>query len=150
MIASFQTGITRLSKSSEAHTVSRDEINGRRDTIALDTVEELDFAEVQEAAADEARDAELEDDADRADVIRHNNSHAVLRDRTLTVDVPWDVVVVDKCHNIKNPTSSSNKTIALLQKQGLLLVSATPLSNYVRDMYGYVHLAWNACWPFKY
>jgi hypothetical protein len=49
VITSFQTGLTRLSKSSEARAVDQDEIGRRRDTIALDTVEEIDFTKDQEA-----------------------------------------------------------------------------------------------------
>jgi hypothetical protein len=58
--------------------------------------------------------------------------------------------VADKCHFIKSKTTASNKLVRQLDREGLLLVSATPLSNHVRDIQGYLRVLWDPAWPFGY
>lgn len=62
----------------------------------------------------------------------------------------WSVVVTDDCHSLKNPCSTIHKIIASLPRESILFVSATPLSNHIRDIIGYLNLIWNTNWPFSY
>lgn len=65
-------------------------------------------------------------------------------------DDMWNIIVADECHFIKNETTASNKLIRQLDREGLLLVSATPLSNHLRDIQGYLRVLWDPAWPFGY
>lgn len=58
--------------------------------------------------------------------------------------VGWDLVVFDEAHKLRNVYKSSNKT-ALILKEGLksykkLLLTATPLQNNVRELYGLISI----------
>ncbi|PKK43047.1 hypothetical protein CI102_13080, partial [Trichoderma harzianum] len=70
-------------------------------------------------------------------------------EKTLTNDM-WNVVVCDECHQIKNPGTRANELVRQLDREALLLVSATPLPNHVRDISGYLRVLWDPAWPFGY
>lgn len=58
--------------------------------------------------------------------------------------VPWDLVVIDEAHKLRNVYKASNKT-ALTLKDGLknfkkLLLTATPLQNNVKELYGLISI----------
>lgn len=58
--------------------------------------------------------------------------------------VSWDLVVFDEAHKLRNVYKSSNKT-ALILKEGLksykkLLLTATPLQNNVKELYGLISI----------
>ncbi|KAF5679460.1 hypothetical protein FHETE_877 [Fusarium heterosporum] len=59
-------------------------------------------------------------------------------------------VVCDEGHATRNPRTSTHKLIKLLDREATLIVSATPLLNHQRDMWGYVNLLWRREWPFRY
>lgn len=71
------------------------------------------------------------------------------RKKTLNNDM-WNVVVCDECHQIKNPGTRANELVCQLDREALLLVSATPLPNHVRDINGYLRVLWDPAWPFGY
>lgn len=50
----------------------------------------------------------------------------------------------------KTQTTSSNKVFKQLQWDAVLFISATIMSNHVRDIAGYLRLIWNDAWPFAY
>ncbi|KAF4995405.1 hypothetical protein FGRMN_5189 [Fusarium graminum] len=59
-------------------------------------------------------------------------------------------VVCDEGHAARNPRTSTHKLIKLLDREATLIVSATPLLNHQRDMWGYINLFWRREWPFRY
>lgn len=58
--------------------------------------------------------------------------------------IDWDLVILDEAHKLRNVYKSSNKT-ALTLKEGLksfkkLLLTATPLQNNVKELYGLISI----------
>lgn len=53
---------------------------------------------------------------------------------------PWDMVVVDEAHHIKNRTTLGWKLINELRSRFLLLVTATPIENDLEEIYNLVTL----------
>ena len=58
--------------------------------------------------------------------------------------VKWDLVVIDEAHKLRNVYKASNKT-AIVLKDGLreskkLLLTATPLQNNVKELYGLISI----------
>lgn len=58
--------------------------------------------------------------------------------------VHWDLVVIDEAHKLRNVYKASNKT-AIILKEGLkdykkLLLTATPLQNNVKELYGLISI----------
>lgn len=56
------------------------------------------------------------------------------------VDRQWDMVIVDEAHRIKNRDSIAWKNLNLLKKKYMLLLTATPMENYLEDIYNLVTL----------
>ncbi|MDH4363868.1 MAG: DEAD/DEAH box helicase [Acidimicrobiia bacterium] len=63
---------------------------------------------------------------------------APLRDR-ITAD-PWDLVIVDEAHRVKNPASASGRLVRSLRAHHLLLLTATPVENRLDDLFQLVSL----------
>jgi SNF2 family DNA or RNA helicase len=63
---------------------------------------------------------------------------APLRDR-ITAD-PWDLVIVDEAHRVKNPGSASGRLVRSLRAHHLLLLTATPVENRLDDLFQLVSL----------
>jgi superfamily II DNA or RNA helicase len=53
---------------------------------------------------------------------------------------PWDMVIVDEAHHIKNRATLGWKLINALQRRFLLLVTATPVENDLEEIYNLVTL----------
>jgi SNF2 family DNA or RNA helicase len=53
---------------------------------------------------------------------------------------PWDLVIVDEAHKIKNHKSQSYELVRDLEKNFLLLLTATPLQNDLRELYNLITL----------
>ena len=53
---------------------------------------------------------------------------------------PWDLVIVDEAHKAKRRTSRSYKLLSGLQRDYLLLLTATPLQNDLEELYNLVTL----------
>jgi SNF2 family DNA or RNA helicase len=63
---------------------------------------------------------------------------APLRD-TLTAE-PWDLVIIDEAHRVKNPRSASGRLARALRAHHLLLLTATPVENRLDDLFHLVSL----------
>ena len=48
---------------------------------------------------------------------------------------PWDLLVVDEAHYLKNPKTARHKAISSIQCMYLLLLTATPLQNSLYELY---------------
>jgi len=48
---------------------------------------------------------------------------------------PWDLVIVDEAHRLRNPRSASGKLARQLRARFLLLLTATPVENKLADLY---------------
>src|SRR5689334_6280900 len=68
---------------------------------------------------------------DRAISERH--AKAILRQR-------WELVIIDEAHKVKNHTAARYKFIQRLDRNYLLLLTATPLQNDLRELYNLVTL----------
>lgn len=47
---------------------------------------------------------------------------------------PWDLVVVDECHLLKNPQGALHKSIKQLPRDFTCLLTATPIQNYLPEL----------------
>eukprot|EP00923_Selenidium_pygospionis_P046360 GHVN01079939.1.p1 GENE.GHVN01079939.1~~GHVN01079939.1.p1 ORF type:complete len:1023 (-),score=243.51 GHVN01079939.1:38-3052(-) len=55
--------------------------------------------------------------------------------------VPWDVVVLDEAHKIKNPTAAVSKAVRLIHSHQRLLLTGTPLQNRLEDLWALMDVA---------
>jgi len=53
-------------------------------------------------------------------------------------EVPWDLVIVDEAHCLKNRTSSNWKLVNSLQKKFILMLTATPVENNLVELYNLI------------
>ncbi len=53
---------------------------------------------------------------------------------------PWDLVIVDEAHRVKNPTSASWKLINGLRSRFLLMLTATPIESDLEELYHLITL----------
>lgn len=58
----------------------------------------------------------------------------------LARETPWDLVIVDEAHHIKNRTTLAYKLVSELKRRFLLLVTATPVENDLEEIYNLVTL----------
>lgn len=49
--------------------------------------------------------------------------------------IEWDIVVIDEAHRLKNESTKAHKFVKELQKKFILLLSATPIQNNLRELY---------------
>ena len=56
------------------------------------------------------------------------------------LDRAWDLIIVDEVHRIKNRTSKIWQIINQLNKKYALFLTATPMENYLEDIYNLVTL----------
>ena len=54
--------------------------------------------------------------------------------------IDWDMVIVDEAHRLKNSKTKSHQFIKELPKKFLLLLSATPMQNNLKELYNLVEL----------
>ena len=54
--------------------------------------------------------------------------------------VPWDMVIVDEAHCLKNRASANWKLVDLLQKKFILMLTATPVENNLIELYNLITL----------
>jgi len=55
--------------------------------------------------------------------------------RSALVGAPWDLIVVDEAHRLRNPRSASGRLARELTSRYLLLLTATPVENRLSDLY---------------
>ena len=60
--------------------------------------------------------------------------------RSAVIDEPWDLVIVDEAHRLRNPTSASGGLARAVRTRYLLLLTATPVENRLQDLYELVNL----------
>ena len=66
---------------------------------------------------------------------------------------PWDLLILDEAHKLKNPEAIRTKhvfgsdTIAPIPAEKALLLTGTPMINYVHDLYTQLHYLDPAMWP---
>jgi SNF2 family DNA or RNA helicase len=53
---------------------------------------------------------------------------------------PWDLVIIDEAHALKNARTQSHALVARLTSRFLLLLTATPIENDVEELYNLVSL----------
>jgi SNF2 family DNA or RNA helicase len=53
---------------------------------------------------------------------------------------PWDLVIIDEAHKVKNHQSATYKFISAIRRNFLLLLTATPLQNDLRELYNLITL----------
>ncbi len=63
-----------------------------------------------------------------------------LENRTRIARIPYDLVVVDEAHHLKNRNSTSWKFINELQRKYILLLTATPVENDLDELYNLITL----------
>ncbi|HEY9230314.1 MAG TPA: SNF2-related protein [Gemmatimonadaceae bacterium] len=68
---------------------------------------------------------------DRA--VRKGHQEAILQE-------PWDLVILDEAHKVKNEKGARYKFISKIQRNYILLLTATPLQNDLRELYNLVTL----------
>jgi SNF2 family DNA or RNA helicase len=61
---------------------------------------------------------------------RHKNAHLI----------PWDLIVVDEAHKLKDKDTMRWKFVDRLQKKRFLILSATPFQNDLLELYNLLHL----------
>ena len=61
--------------------------------------------------------------------------------RSLLAAEPWDAVVGDEAHRLRNPRSASGKLARQLTSRYLLLLTATPVENKLSDLHELLSLA---------
>jgi superfamily II DNA or RNA helicase len=62
------------------------------------------------------------------------------RHRELVTAGPWDLVIVDEAHALKNARSESYALVSRLTSRFLLLLTATPVENRLEELYNLVSL----------
>ena len=54
---------------------------------------------------------------------------------------PWDLLIIDEAHYLKNPNTARHKAISAIQTMYILLLTATPLQNTLYELYSLASLA---------
>jgi SNF2 family DNA or RNA helicase len=57
---------------------------------------------------------------------------------SLLAAIPWDMVIVDEAHCLKNRASSNWKLVNSLQKRFILMLTATPVENSLVELYNLI------------
>jgi SNF2 family DNA or RNA helicase len=60
--------------------------------------------------------------------------------RTQIAQIPYDLVIVDEAHHLKNRSSTSWKFVNDLQRKYILLLTATPVENNLDELYNLITL----------
>lgn len=62
------------------------------------------------------------------------------RHREFVTAEPWDLVIVDEAHALKNANTASYRVVSRITSRFLLLLTATPVENRVEELYNLVSL----------
>jgi SWI/SNF-related matrix-associated actin-dependent regulator of chromatin subfamily A-like protein 1 len=81
-------------------------------------------------------------------------NYDILRDYSeIKGNGPWDLLIIDESHKLKNPEAIrtqqvfGNDTVAPIPTKKALLLTGTPIINYVQDLYTQVHYLDPVVWP---
>ncbi|RTE76983.1 hypothetical protein BHE90_008561 [Fusarium euwallaceae] len=87
------------------------------------------------------------------EALPHQNCQEKVQHDPVRLSIPnaqFNFIICDEGHLVKNPNSLTHKLIKTLHHDALLIVSATPILNHVKDFDGYINLMWRHFWGFKY
>jgi SNF2 family DNA or RNA helicase len=62
------------------------------------------------------------------------------RQQDAILSEPWDLVILDEAHKIKNAQAATYKFISRIRRNYILLLTATPLQNELRELYNLITL----------
>lgn len=88
--------------------------------------------------------SEVEADPNNDDIAQHEPV------RLSIPNAQFNFIICDEGHLVKNPNSLTHKLIKTLHHEAILIVSATPILNHVKDFDGYINLMWQHFWGFKF
>jgi SNF2 family DNA or RNA helicase len=84
----------------------------------------------------------------------HVINYDILRDYPeIKSSKPWDLLILDESHKLKNPEAIRTRyvfggdTIAPILAEKVVLLTGTPMINYVHDLYTQLHCLDSAMWP---
>jgi SNF2 family DNA or RNA helicase len=60
--------------------------------------------------------------------------------RDAVTEQPWDMLIVDEAHVLKNATTATYRTVSSISSRFLLLLTATPVENRIEELYNLVSL----------
>ncbi|KAL7955900.1 P-loop containing nucleoside triphosphate hydrolase protein [Trichoderma compactum] len=146
LLTAYSTATCRILETRASKGQTRDQMNrlsSQGDTIDYDSQDEEMTAVFEDAP-------EYNDGDEGARRIGKSTAAYIKRRKKPLTNDMWNVVVCDECHQIKNPGTKANELVRQLDREALLLVSATPLPNHVRDIHGYLRVLWDPAWPFGY
>ena len=81
------------------------------------------------------------EDAYNHDLLIMSHSSAVFPNHSRALmETYWDLVVVDEAHSMKNPQTRKHRLVKDLLKRNLLLLTATPMQNNLKELYNLIEL----------
>ncbi|KAI8718083.1 hypothetical protein NCS52_00886300 [Fusarium sp. LHS14.1] len=98
-------------------------------------------------------DTSLTDSTNIPEVMADPNNDGIAQHQPVRLSMPnaqFNFIICDEGHLVKNPNSVTHKLIKTLHHEALLIVSATPILNHVKDFDGYINLMWQHFWDFKF
>lgn len=156
IVIPYQTAVRRMIASSEVCAITPKELAARQDDTGTAPLRQrLEKLEAKKKKDSEKVTKNSEESTGKRkpknieDISGVNNTE----EKIVTLHVPdfeVDFIICDKAHFVKNPRSETHLIVHGLKKEFLLLVTATPLLNSVRDMLGYLGIIWRPEWPFGY
>ncbi|MCL6593183.1 MAG: DEAD/DEAH box helicase, partial [Alicyclobacillus sp.] len=60
--------------------------------------------------------------------------------RSVLLNIPWDLVVIDEAHKLKNSRTKNWQTINLIPNKYMLLLTATPVQNELAELHNLITL----------
>jgi SNF2 family DNA or RNA helicase len=82
----------------------------------------------------------INDAVDRAVVVASIATARREPTRSQLAAEPWDLIVIDEAHRLRNSRSASGKLARALTSRYLLLLTATPVENRLQDLYELISL----------
>ncbi|KAL5085555.1 hypothetical protein Trisim1_010169 [Trichoderma cf. simile WF8] len=146
LLTAYSTATRRILGARASKSLTHDQmalLSSQGDTVGYDSQDEEITAVFEDSP-------EFNDDEEGAQRIGKSAAAYIRRNKKILTNDMWNVVVCDECHQIKNPGTRANELVRQLDREALLLVSATPLPNHVRDISGYLRVLWDPAWPFGY
>ncbi|KAL6693655.1 P-loop containing nucleoside triphosphate hydrolase protein [Trichoderma pleuroticola] len=146
LLTAYSTATYRILETRGSKSLTRDQMNrlsSQGNTIGYDSQDEEMTAIFEDSL-------EANDEEEGARRIGKSTAAYIRRSKKMLTNDMWNGVVCDECHQIKNPGTRANELVWQLDREALLLVSATPLPNHVRDINGYLRVLWDPAWPFVY
>lgn len=58
----------------------------------------------------------------------------------LITEIPYDMIIIDEAHKLKNSSTASFKFVNSLQKKYCLMLTATPIQNDLKELYNLISL----------